>query len=329
MKVSSDLLNIAFMVLALSLAIFLPFELFLFSYAVLGPLHYLTEIHWLRKRNYFIELPGNWHWIFIGIALLATVFPISKLLGLSFGVLEKNNETGFYSGSLVFAAFIFAAILLFVRNRIGVLLSAPISIAIAFALMKWIPLHFMALGILLPTLIHVYLFTLLFMIYGLLKSPSRIGWLAVALLLLSHVAIYFLELEGLSEEAGALYNESEMPAVNYIMASIWNSLSGEFPSASALRKFQVFIAFAYTYHYLNWFSKTSIIGWKNTLTKRSALLIGGIWLMAVSLYAYDYKTGFALLFFLSFLHVFLEFPLNWLTIKSVDTPFNRTALIDI
>lgn len=130
-------------------------------------------------------------------------------------------------------------------------------------------------------------------------------------------AIYFLELEGLSEEAGALYNESEMPAVNYIMASIWNSLSGEFPSASALRKFQVFIAFAYTYHYLNWFSKTSIIGWKNTLTKRSALLIGGIWLMAVSLYAYDYKTGFALLFFLSFLHVFLEFPLNWLTIKSI------------
>ena len=142
MKVSSDLLNIAFMVLALSLAIFLPFELFLFSYAVLGPLHYLTEIHWLRKRNYFIELPGNWHWIFIGIALLATVFPISKLLGLSFGVLEKNNETGFYSGSLVFAAYIFAAILLFVRNRIGVLLSAPISIAIAFALMKCVDTPF-------------------------------------------------------------------------------------------------------------------------------------------------------------------------------------------
>jgi hypothetical protein len=32
-----------------------PFQLFLFSYAVLGPLHYLTEINWLEKKNYFLE----------------------------------------------------------------------------------------------------------------------------------------------------------------------------------------------------------------------------------------------------------------------------------
>ncbi|MFZ1592043.1 MAG: hypothetical protein WAT27_08150, partial [Chitinophagales bacterium] len=34
-------------------AFIIPFELFLFSYAVLGPLHYLTEISWLHKRQYF------------------------------------------------------------------------------------------------------------------------------------------------------------------------------------------------------------------------------------------------------------------------------------
>ncbi|MEZ4686061.1 MAG: hypothetical protein R3B47_08345 [Bacteroidia bacterium] len=31
------------------------FELFLFSYAFLGPLHYLTEINWLQKRSYFVS----------------------------------------------------------------------------------------------------------------------------------------------------------------------------------------------------------------------------------------------------------------------------------
>ena len=43
------------MFLALVLALKIPFELFLFSYAVLGPLHYLTEINWLKERNYFAK----------------------------------------------------------------------------------------------------------------------------------------------------------------------------------------------------------------------------------------------------------------------------------
>ena len=37
-------LNIALMVLSAGLAFRFPFELFLFSYTVLGPLHYLSEI---------------------------------------------------------------------------------------------------------------------------------------------------------------------------------------------------------------------------------------------------------------------------------------------
>src|SRR2546430_5445042 len=37
------------------LAYAFPFELFLFSYAVLGPLHYLTEISWLHDRKYFVQ----------------------------------------------------------------------------------------------------------------------------------------------------------------------------------------------------------------------------------------------------------------------------------
>src|SRR2546427_4816034 len=48
-------LNIGLMLLSLGVAFFIPFELFLFSYAILGPLHYLTEISWLHERKYFTE----------------------------------------------------------------------------------------------------------------------------------------------------------------------------------------------------------------------------------------------------------------------------------
>ena len=70
-----------------------------------------------------------------------------------------------------------------------------------------------------------------------------------------------------------------------------------------------FIAFAYTYHYLNWFSKTSIIKW-HLVDRRYLIATLAIWITSIVVYAYDYHTGLKLLFFLSFLHVFLEFPLN-------------------
>src|SRR5689334_14804142 len=46
-------LNIALMLVSTAVAFFVPFGLFLFAYAVLGPLHYLTQISWLHSRSYF------------------------------------------------------------------------------------------------------------------------------------------------------------------------------------------------------------------------------------------------------------------------------------
>jgi hypothetical protein len=43
------------MVLSCVVAFIFPFELFLFSYAILGPLHYFTKISWLHDRNYFTK----------------------------------------------------------------------------------------------------------------------------------------------------------------------------------------------------------------------------------------------------------------------------------
>jgi hypothetical protein len=82
-------------------------------------------------------------------------------------------------------------------------------------------------------------------------------------------------------------------------------------------KIQIFIAFAYTYHYLNWFSKTSIIGWHKGASKTRLGIIATIWIASISFYLYDYRTGIIVLFFLSFLHVFLEFPLNIVSVKGI------------
>ena len=81
-------------------------------------------------------------------------------------------------------------------------------------------------------------------------------------------------------------------------------------------KMQIFIAFAYTYHYLNWFSKTKIINW-HTVAKPRLYTALAIWICSVGLYLYDYKVGLVALFFLSVLHVFLEFPLNHLTLVGI------------
>ncbi|MBL8293395.1 MAG: hypothetical protein JNN08_16220 [Bryobacterales bacterium] len=74
-----------------------------------------------------------------------------------------------------------------------------------------------------------------------------------------------------------------------------------------------FIAFAYTYHYLNWFSKTSIIKWHEVGMPR-LIAVTAIWIGSIGLYMYDYALGFKFLFCLSLLHVYLEFPLNHISI---------------
>src|SRR6185295_3952159 len=50
---SIDRLNILLMIASCILAFIFPFQLFLFSFAVLGPLHYFTEIPWLHGKKYY------------------------------------------------------------------------------------------------------------------------------------------------------------------------------------------------------------------------------------------------------------------------------------
>ena len=76
------------------------------------------------------------------------------------------------------------------------------------------------------------------------------------------------------------------------------------------------IAFAYTYHYLNWFSKTSIIKW-HQVEKKKFVFSAAIWVVSLVLYKVDYRLGFAAVAVLSLLHVVLEFPLNFVSIRAI------------
>src|SRR5262245_14279221 len=71
-KQAVDFVNIGLMLVSLAAACVLPFELFLFAYAVLGPLHYLTEIAWLGERQFFMRRRGD-IWVIGAIAVLVLV----------------------------------------------------------------------------------------------------------------------------------------------------------------------------------------------------------------------------------------------------------------
>jgi hypothetical protein len=179
-------------------------------------------------------------------------------------------------------------------------------------------------AVLLPTLIHVYFFTLCFISYGVIKSRSIYGAGEVLMLLTVPFIIYILPLENiqslLADDAFSQYVEMGFRKVNTGLGFIMGFKEPDtlFMGSSAGVRIQIFIAFAYLYHYLNWFSKVSIIGWFRNSSKGKISLILFLWLISIFLYWYNYKIGLSALFFLSLLHVMLEFPLNIVTIKEIS-----------
>ncbi len=324
-----DTLNISLVVISLVIAIKIPFKLFLFSYAILGPLHYLTEISWLHKKNYFLAAnKKKWSLLFIILTLIISIYPIVNFLDLEMSqsvdnliiwIREKNSV-------LILIGFLFAGCLIFLKRIKSLGLAFFLVTLISFLAALYFPSLFVIIGLFLPTLVHVYVFTLLFILYGALKSKSSYGIFLVIALLIVPFIISFLPIDSItyrpSSDIKDAFISSRFSILSSKIAILFNKLdNGEFNLLSEVGiRIQIFIAFAYTYHYLNWFSKTSIIGWKNAITKKNAGIILVVWVTSISLYIYDFATGFVALFFLSFLHVFLEFPLNVITIREIFFP---------
>jgi len=320
-----DFFNIFLVIISLIIAIKIPFKLFLFSYVILGPLHYLTEITWLHKKNYFFPVNRNWSAIFVLLTILISIYPILNLidLGLNQSIKDLVKLVSKQFSPLLLTGFLFAIGLIFFKKVKHLILTLLFAISISFISVGYFPNLFIFIGVFLPTLIHVYIFTLLFIIYGAIKAKSKSGIYLSIILFIVPFIISYLPLDIISYQPSINTQEafvkSNMTSLGSLIASALNKLQdGKFYLLSEIGlRIQIFIAFAYTYHYLNWFSKTSIIGWKKAITKKRAFLILLIWILSIGLYIYDFKTGFIALLFLSFLHVFLEFPLNVITIKEI------------
>jgi hypothetical protein len=304
-----DLINIGLMIISCIAAYLLPFELFLFSYAVLGPLHYLSEISWLHRRDYFVN--GKWDYlIFIPLTLLLTYFVV-------FG---EGVQADRWATNLIFTSFAAALAMVFIQKWSNKLLFILIAFVCGWLLSFFTGFQ-LIFGMYIPTLVHVFLFTGLFIIYGALKSKSVTGGLSVLIFVLCGISFFFYTpvmswyqvspyaVSNISnlKFGGLIYSTVQtlhlkIPAGSNAYQVVFNSVAGQ----SVMR----FIAFAYTYHYLNWFSKTSIIKWHKVPRKwLVAVLVA--WVSAVALYAIDFVLGLEMLFLLSMLHVFFEFPLNF------------------
>src|ERR1039458_1250792 len=80
-------LNIGLMVAACGAAIAAPFQVFLCAWAILGPLHYLTEISWLHDRNYFTRRNVARRW-WLGLVLLAVL-----IIGFAYAANDPMERT--------------------------------------------------------------------------------------------------------------------------------------------------------------------------------------------------------------------------------------------
>jgi hypothetical protein len=326
-----DIVNIALMLAAAVLAFVLPFELFLFSYAVLGPLHYLTEITWLKKRDYFTNGKKDYILLVVPCVLLTIIILVSKYKGLP--VADSLNEffiSSFgerfveFSNVLIYFAFVSSLAFVLIKD----VLYKIIFLVVAFfagLLVQNTPAFLIFFAIFLPTLIHVYVFTGLFIIYGALKNRSTTGIIS-AVVFVGCAAAFFLwkpvfGFYTVSEYAQKAVSMNGKGFIN-VNAAFMNLFNMGRATMESLFQSNVglsigrFVAFAYTYHYLNWFSKTSVIKWHQVPRKWLVSVIV-LWVFSVALYAYDYETGLMALYFLSMLHVFLEFPLNYRSIIGI------------
>lgn len=315
-----DYINIGLLIASFIAAISLPFELFLFSYAFLGPLHYLTEINWLDDKKYFIKSKSQAYKIFIIIAITISIYPFIKYLDFDSSLINFLSSK---KHIILLTGFMFSISLIFFTKTKNLILAFLISLLFSIVCALYVPKVVLGLGIFLPTIIHVYVFTLLFMIYGQLKDYSKPGLISIVLLVIIPVVLFFIDIVPdsymISEFVRYTYSESGFFSINATIAGLFQDFNATNIGlmSSAIIKVQIFIAFAYTYHYLNWFSKTSIIGWKASLSSSRMKSIIVIWLVSVGIFLYDYITGLTVLFFLSLLHVVLEFPLNATTIKEI------------
>jgi hypothetical protein len=305
---------------------------FVLAAAVLGPLHYLTEISWLYDRNCFLARKRD----YVPLILLLMVLLLAA--GETHWSFQRKQEIV----TLVnYAAFVGAAVLVTVSARATRIVAIPL-IAASFLVLQHSERCAVLFGLLLPTIVHVFVFTGAFILLGALRGRSRSGAVSMAIFLLCAMSFFCLPFAPLFDVSGyvrAAYAPFER--LNWILMSALSPVATDakdplYQSVQGLAVMR-FIAFAYLYHYLNWFSKTSIIKW-NRISPPRAGAIALLWMASLWVYAHHGQTGAMLLASLSYAHGFLEMPLDHRTFLSIgrevraliaEKPVGVTDLADV
>lgn len=319
-----DYLNIGLILISAILAFNFPMEVFVIAFIVIGPLHYFTEINWLDQKNYFIPGPKRlWFWVGIASSVLIMLPKFYfYLAGPNGAMAQFMADFNSWTNALIFLSLIAAAGFVLIQKKFyWILLGIP-SLVGAFYLNasseyeQWV-------GVFLPTIIHVYFFTLLFMAFGAKKSGSKPGFVAIALALFVPLFIASSQVNpeaySFSKSMTNTYVESGFHQTPYRAANYLGFIENQrgFIHQASGMKMMIFIAFIYLYHYLNWFSKTSLIQWHKTLTRKRTLTIACTWAVLMLFLYLDYKLGLLTAIFFSMLHVILEFPLNIVSIQGL------------
>jgi len=289
----SDIIHLALMLSAFAAAYLLPFELLLLAYVVLGPAHYLTEISWLHDKKYFLPHRS----IAVGLMVLAVV------------LVATTNE--FWFGFLVWLALIACAMIVATTSAAEALLVVIVALGLSLLLFSG-ESSLAMVGILLPTLVHVSLFTLIFMVLGAYRAGSRAQASLVIVYLLAIGTILLVP------PTAAVQIPGLAAAVHDYFGGVAPALGKLFgiPDLKLETRLTSLLAFVYTYHYLNWFIKADVIRWTDVPKVRLAIVIAAS-VGSTALYFYNYTYGFILLLALSLAHVLLEFPLNALSVRQL------------
>lgn len=287
----TDIAHFALMLAALGLSYLLPFELVLLSYVILGPAHYLTEISWLHDRGYFLPHRG------LALALIVVALAASFV------------ENAFWFGVMVWLAFVVCALLAGARTALQGMLLVMAAVAATIFIYSRGP-GFAIVGVLLPTLVHVSLFTLVFMSLGAARSrsPAQFGLVAAYLAAIALI----MALPPSSATAIPVLAQLAHESFGNVPQALGRTLGMSDLKLDA--RLTGLLSFVYTYHYLNWFIKAEVIRWADVPKARLALVAAASG-ASTAFYFYDYVLGFALLLSLSLTHVLLEFPLNSLSIR--------------
>jgi len=291
----TDVAHLGLMVAALCLAYAVPFELLLLAYVVLGPAHYATEISWLHDRGFFLSRRS------VAAALAALA------------VIATFIENAAWFGVVMWGAF-----LLCVAMQSAIQFAAAITLTLAMVVSG---ISIAVLGVLLPTLVHVSLFTLVFMTLGAWRSGAKAQWLLVGVYLAAIGLILIVPPTAATlipsfAKAGQDYFANVAPALGRLFGVGNLELDTRLTSL---------LAFVYTYHYLNWFIKAEVIRW-TAMTGRRLAIVSAASGVSTALYFYDYALGFTVLLAFSLAHIVLEFPLNALALRQLGAAIGASAM---